>query len=159
MLGLLRRFQNPSPDLLSSTLYDEKTFYPAFLRDLNQCRELCILESPFITHKRMNALYPSFRRLTKRGVRVVINTRDPREHEYRMAAEAEEAISALQDLGVLVLYTNNHHRKLAIFDNCILYEGSLNILSQNDSCEVMSRIESMELTRQMTQFLKLNQFL
>jgi hypothetical protein len=159
MLGLLRRFQNPSPHLLSSKLYDEQTFYPAFLRDLNQCRELCILESPFITHKRMNALYPSFRRLTKRGVRVVINTRDPREHEYRMAAEAEEAISALQDLDVLVLYTNNHHRKLAILDNCILYEGSLNILSQNDSCEVMRRIESVELTRQMIQFVKLNRFL
>ena len=159
MLGLLRRFQNPSPDLLSSELYDEQTFYPAFLRDLNQCRELCILESPFITHKRMNALYPSFRRLTKRGVRVVINTRDPREHEYRMAAEAEEAISALQDLGVLVLYTNNHHRKLAILDNCILYEGSLNILSQSASCELMRRIQSPQMAQQMIRFTKMEKFI
>jgi hypothetical protein len=38
----------------------------------------------------------------------------------------------LQKLGVQVLYTSGHHRKLAIIDREILYEGSLNIPSQND---------------------------
>lgn len=160
MIFDLFKFRRVSPtNLLTSKLLDEQTFYPAFLRDLDKCRELCIIESPFITHKRMNALYPSFRRLTKRGVRVVINTRDPREHEYRMAAEAEEAISALQDLGVLVLYTGNHHRKLAMIDREITYEGSLNILSQSWSCEIMRRIVSAELAGQMIRFVKLDEYL
>jgi|SRR5665647_1698749 len=152
-------FKRPDPTpLLSSRLYDEDSFYPAFLSDLSRCRFGVVIESPFITHKRMNALYPSFRRLTKRGVRVIINTRDPQEHEARMAAEAGNAITELQEMGVQVLYTNDHHRKLAILDGKILYEGSLNILSQNSSCEVMRRIESEKLSGEMLAFIKLGKF-
>lgn len=159
MFGLIQKFRNVSPDLLASKIYDEQTFYPLFLQDLNKCRKLCVIESPFITHKRMNALYPSFRRLTKRGVRVVINTRDPRGHDPRMCAEAKEAITELQGMGVLVLYTDNHHRKLAILDKKVHWEGSLNILSQGYSCEIMRRIESEALAGQMFKFVKLNRFL
>ena len=110
-------FKRPDPTpLLTSKLYDERSFYPAFMNDLAKCKRELIIESPFITHKRMNALYPSFRRLTKRGVRIVINTRDPKEHDWRMAAEATTVIGLLQELGVKVLFTENHHRKLAIID-------------------------------------------
>jgi hypothetical protein len=34
---LLRRSTNVSPDLLKSELYDDKTFYPAFIKDPNDC--------------------------------------------------------------------------------------------------------------------------
>ena len=145
---------NPTP-LLSSGLFDEDSFYPAFLNDLSKCKFEVVIESPFITRKRMNALYPSFRRLTKRGVRVVINTRDPKEHDWRMAEEAATAISLLQHLGIKVLYTENHHRKLAIIDRQLLYEGSLNILSQYASCEIMRKIESQELAISMLGFLNI----
>ena len=145
--------------LLSSRLYNEESFYPAFLNDLSKCSREVVIESPFITRKRMTALYSSFRRLTKRGVRVVVNTRDPQDHDLRMSAEACNAITELQEMGVQVLYTNNHHRKLAILDGMILYEGSLNILSQNSSCEVMRRIESDVLSGEMLSFVKLSKFL
>ena len=57
-----------------------------------------------------------------------------------MAIQAELAIHTLQELDVTVLMAVGHHRKIAIVDD-ILYEGSLNILSQNDSCELMRRID------------------
>jgi phosphatidylserine/phosphatidylglycerophosphate/cardiolipin synthase-like enzyme len=76
-----------------------------------------------------------------------------------MAAEAEEAVSALQDLGVLVLYTDSLHRKLAVLDREITYEGSLNVLSQGWSSEIMRRIESAELAEQMIRFTKLDKYL
>jgi hypothetical protein len=55
-----------------------------------------------------------------------------------------------------VLYTAGHHRKLAILDRSILWEGSLNILSQNSSSEIMRRIQSAELAWQMAHFTKLD---
>ena len=149
---------NPTP-LLTSRLYDERSFYPAFMNDLGRCKCELIIESPFITHKRMNALYPSFRRLTKRGVHIVINTRDPMEHDWRMRVEAEAAIVILQELGTRILFTDNHHRKLAIVDGSILFEGSLNILSQSSSCEVMRRIESANLVTEMLAFTGIGKFL
>lgn len=58
----------------------------------------------------------------------------------------------MQDLGIEVLVTGGHHRKLAIIDDNVLWEGSLNILSQNDSCEVMRRIKSDVAANEMIRF-------
>ncbi|MDP3948193.1 MAG: hypothetical protein Q8P87_00610 [bacterium] len=77
-----------------------------------------------------------------------------------MEIQSEDAISWCEMVGVQVfLIAGNHHRKLALLDRRVLWEGSLNILSQNKSREIMRRIESPELTIQMLNFLKLEKFL
>jgi hypothetical protein len=153
---VLRLFSVSNPGLAESKLFDQDTFYPAFLSDLKHCKSEVIIESPFITTRRINMLLPEFEKLRRRGVRIIINTRDPREHEDYLKLEAESSIAALQDLDVQILFTGGHHRKLAILDRTTLYEGSLNILSQNDSCEIMRRIKSRELTWQMYCFAGLD---
>lgn len=97
-------------------------------------------------------------KLRLRNVRVIVNTRCPDEHNEELAIQAAQAIKALQGIGATVLYTGRHHRKLAIIDAEILWEGSLNILSLCDSCEIMRRIESQELARQMALFVGLEIF-
>jgi hypothetical protein len=146
-------------DLLDSALFDEKTFYKAFVSDLKQCTGKAIIESPFITSNRVASLLPIFRKMRSRGVKIIVNTRHPAEHDAPFAAQAEGAIERLQVIGVQVLFTGAHHRKIAILDRKIIWEGSLNILSQNDSCEIMRRIESEQLATQMLKFIKLGKFL
>jgi len=144
--------------LLSSQLYNEQSFYPAFIADARRATRSIIIESPFIAYKRLSWLYPFLEKSVRRGVKVTINTRDPQFHEGVMQQQAQDGVESLQHIGVEVLYTGNHHRKLAIIDRQILYEGSLNILSQSDSCEVMRRIESEKLAEEMIRFLKLNRY-
>ena len=144
--------------LLSSQLYNEQSFYPAFIADARRATESIIIESPFITYKRLSWLYPFLDKSVRRGVKVIINTRDPQFHEGVMQHQALEGVMALQDIGITVLYTGNHHRKLAIIDRQLLYEGSLNIFPQSDSYEVMRRIESEKLAKEMIRFLKLNKY-
>ncbi len=63
--------------------------------------------------------------------------------------QAEGEISEFEIMGVQVLMcSGNHHRKLAILDRKVLWEGSLNILSQTRSREIMRRIKSQELAMQ-----------
>jgi len=146
--------------LLDSTLYVESTFYDRFTRDLKRCQHEVIIESPFITSRRVNLLLPALKKLKVKHVKITINTRDPETHgDQYMQCEAREALFKLQQMGVHVLYTGGHHRKLAIIDRSILYEGSLNILSQNESCEVMRRIESVQLAWQMVRFVKIDNFI
>ena len=146
--------------MMNSTLFDEKTFYSAFLRDLESCRNEVIIESPYITSKRAELLIPIFESLLLRGVKIYVMTRDPKEHEESMEYQSEDAISLFERMGVQVLLCiGNHHRKLAILDRKILYEGSLNILSQTYSREIMRRIQSEKLAMQMFNFLKLAKFL
>jgi phosphatidylserine/phosphatidylglycerophosphate/cardiolipin synthase-like enzyme len=159
MLSFLKRPAAPT-DLLSSKLYDQDTFYPAFLKDLANCHSEVIIECPFITNRRLKTLLPILEKLKARKVRIAINTRDPRTHDEGYSQDdAREAISKLQYMGVQILYTGNHHRKIAILDRSILYEGSLNILSQNDSCEMMRRVVSVPLAWQMVRFIGIDRFL
>lgn len=159
MFRPLRRPQLMPTQLLDSKLHNEATFYSAFLNDLKRCRELVIIESPFITSSRIASLLPVLQQLKRRDVTIVVNTRNPQEHEAPWDYQAHEAVRRLQNIGVDVLYTGGHHRKLAILDRTILWEGSLNILSQNDSCEIMRRINSDVLATQMIAFTKIDKFL
>lgn len=147
-------------EIHASKLYNENGFYPAFVKDLNRCKNELIIESPFITSRRLSNLMPVLKTLQAKKVRIVINTRDPIEtdDEYQRN-EAYRAVSRLQHIGIRVLYTKGLHRKIAIIDRSIMYEGSLNILSQNDSAEIMRRISSKQLVDQMVTFIGLRRYI
>lgn len=159
MFNLLRRTKlNPS-DLLTSKLFDDTTFYKAFLNDLKHCKKEVIIESPYITTARVATLVPILRKLVKKGVRVRINTRFPGHHDELLRIQAWMSTKTLKQIGVKVyFYYDYHHRKISVIDSRTLYEGSLNILSQGHSSEIMRRIESEQLTKQMIKFLRLRRW-
>lgn len=158
MFSLLRYKTSPS-DLLTSKLYDEKSFYASFIHDLKRCRHEVIIESPYLATKRVAMLELILRRLVVKGVKVTVNTRYPGHHDELLRIQGWMATKTLKNIGVKVrLFNDYHHRKIAVLDGRILWEGSLNILSQSHSREVMRRIESEQLTKQMIHFLKLKRF-
>lgn len=146
-------------ELSSSRLFSQDDFYSYFKRDLLNAKHEVIIESPFLSYKRLNYLIPIFHQLIRRGIRVIINTKPSIEQDSDYCRRAEECIEMLLELGVEVLITGGHHRKLAIIDRQVLYEGSLNILSQNDSCEIMRRIQSGQLAAQMINFIGISKII
>jgi hypothetical protein len=153
-LGFRRKV--PTEELLPSKLFDERTFYYAFMRDLKKCKTEVVIESPYLTCRRVNELVPIFRKLTKKGVKVRINTRFPGHHDEYLRIQAWMALKQLKSVGVHVKLCNDfRHRKLAVLDGSILWEGSLNILSQNNSREIMRRTQSTVLCDQMVSFVGL----
>jgi len=142
----------------TSTLYDQDSFYRQFHKDISRAHKRLIVESSFITTRRVASLLPILAKLRRRGVDIIINTKPLSEHTTGLYEQALESVSLLQDIGVRVLFTNGHHRKLAVIDYSILYEGSLNILSQNDSCEIMRRIDDKTAVSEMIRFIKLEKW-
>ena len=140
-------------------MYDEQSFYRAFEKDLYSARKSVIIESPFITLRRIEELLPVITKLRRKGVSVTVSTRNPIEHEEEYEMQALVAIEKLQGLGVKVLYTVKHHRKLAIIDGTVTWNGSLNILSQHDSCEIMWRVASKGIADQLLGFVKLTKYI
>lgn len=145
--------------MFSSSLYDETTFYQKFAQDLLHAGHEVVIESPYITQGRMKLLFPIFEKLVKRGVKIYIFTRDPREHMEVLESQSEMEIQRFEAIGVQVfLCQGNHHRKLALLDKKILWEGSLNILSQTKSREIMRRIDNEQIAKETLQFLHLERF-
>ena len=101
----------------------------------------------------MTLLLPALLRLRARGIRIIINTKPFEEHESTYQSQAIWAVGIMQNIGIEVLMTAGHHRKLAIIDDGILWEGSLNILSQGHSREVMRRTVSRSLTKEVGRFI------
>lgn len=162
MFSFWNRHRAVKPEaLLNSTLHDENSFYKAFLNDLKRCQKELIIESPYITASRMATLYPIFNELIKNGIKIHIITRDPIDHEDEyLRHQSTNEILHCMELGInVILLKGFHHRKLAIIDQNILWEGSLNILSQTRSQEIMRRIESKKLAIEMIKFIKLSRVL
>lgn len=146
--------------MFNTSLFDESTFYAQFSKDLLHAEREVVIESPFITINRVRKLSPIFNRLVKCGVKIFVVTRDPGLHEYVMRQQSEDIIQYFEEIGVQVLVTqNNHHRKLAIIDRDVLWEGSLNILSQSNSREIMRRTEGDNHAQMMFDFLHLDRLI
>ena len=143
--------------LNSSSLYDQSTFYDRFYEDLRSAKRCIVIESPFITQRRSMSLLTVVSKLKRRGVEVIVNTKPMEEHDLQYQDQVLVVVEMMQNMGVRVLFTKGHHRKIAIIDD-ILYEGSLNILSQNDSCELMRRIDNASSVREMLRFIRLEKW-
>jgi phosphatidylserine/phosphatidylglycerophosphate/cardiolipin synthase-like enzyme len=145
--------------LLDSALHTESTFYYSFQRDLKHAKQEIIIESPFFACKRTQSLLPIFNKLARKGVKVRINTRNPRHHERELQIQAWQCIKWLRSVGVKVkFYDDMRHRKLAVIDRTVLWEGSLNIMSQSYSKEIMRRTKSETLAIQMIRFTGMNRW-
>lgn len=146
--------------MYKSDLFDEKKFYSAFLTDLENCTEEAIIESPFITTERMMTFWPVLHKLLKRKAKIYVMTRDPSEHISKYRDQSECVIQKFEQVGIQTLIcTGNHHRKLAIIDRKILWEGSLNILSQSKSREFMRRLEGGGFAVDLFNFIGYDRFL
>ena len=73
-----------------------------------------------------------------------------------MREMAKTEIKQLEKIGVIVLPLVGVHEKVAMIDRKVLYSGSLNILSQRDSTELMHRFKGSNVAKQMATFLKLD---
>lgn len=154
---LKKRYLSNSGLLSESELFDEQTFFKAFSKDFKQANDYVVIESPFITIRRASELAVLCRKLTKRGVTVKVYTRNSYHHDGSLIHQSIEGIRILKKAGVKVKQCNDlRHRKLAIIDGRILWEGSMNMLSQSRSREIMRRTESTELCKQMLSFTGLS---
>ncbi len=152
MFKLLKRLIRGN-ELLASQLFHERTFDQSFCRDLRKAKRTVVIESPYLTERRAHYFAPLFKKLSKRRVKIRINTRHPKYHSQEMRMQAEIAAKILLANGVKIYtYDDWRHRKLAIVDNEILWEGSMNILSHGRSREIMRRSTSSHLCREMIRF-------
>lgn len=153
-LKKIKLVENPK----GSTVFDEKDFYQNFLHDVFEAKQELILVSPFITAYRSEQMMPALVNAQKRGVKIFVLTRHPSNHTGQMVGEAQGAIKKLEEHNITVLpFKKSIHQKIAILDRKVLWEGSLNILSQRDSGEHMRRFDGKGATaEQVLKFLRLD---
>lgn len=135
----------------TSAVFTSDNFWPAFMNDLRRAQARVIIQSPFMTLKRLSILYPTIAELVDRAVCVCVFTQTPSRINPAIKPTPQELdrIRGFQDcckaLSSIMVHVNDRsdiHEKLAIVDDSILWEGSLNILSHSKTRERMRRLVS-----------------
>ncbi|WP_067862737.1 AAA domain-containing protein [Nocardia shimofusensis] len=116
-----------------SDIQDEITFYETFAGHLEAARESIWIWSPW-TANRLRTLLPVLADAAARGVRIVVFVRDPDDKIQTKFQDLVDELAAVVDSIVCV---HEMHQKIIVIDDRLVMLGSLNVLSQSSTREVM----------------------
>jgi superfamily I DNA and/or RNA helicase len=142
--------------LNKEAILNQRSFYSYLIRDLENAKKEVIFISGYMSTSRIERLLPHFNYILSKGVNIKIFTKPPREQMSR-EEELEEIHCDLRNRGIEIFQHYGTHEKIVIIDNHILYAGSLNVLSFNNSSkEMMIRTDSEIKTKKMFSVLSKN---
>ena len=130
-----------------NVIYDNHNFLPVYQNDLMNARREVIIVSPFITKRRMLQMLPAMLAALEKDVKVVVVTRPATDFKDNQALE--EILNILQKAGINLVYKSSIHQKFAVFDQLIIWYGSINLLSFGRSEESIMRLESLNIANEL----------
>ena len=140
---------------VSGELYTERNFWAQFLQDIRGVQQRLMILSPFVSVNRAGTFMDYFRAMIGQGIDIRIYTRPINQQVSEMASQSEIVVRQLRSIGVNVIERRNMHQKVAILDNDVAWEGSLNILSHRDSGEQMRRFIGQSAIEEISRNLEL----
>ncbi len=155
--GALLTTAPPTKEPVSGDLYTERNFWAQFFQDLKTVKEQLIILSPFLSIRRSSMFMDYFQAMVGRGVEIRVHSRPRNQQIGEMANQADVVIRQLRNIGVHVIERYNMHQKVAILDNSVAWEGSLNILSHRDTGEHMRRFEGPSAIEEIIRNLELEE--
>ncbi|MBI1271124.1 hypothetical protein GC174_11895 [bacterium] len=148
-----------------SNSFNEINFWSAFEKDLDSARKSVLIVSPFLYPGRTERFIKRFERLIQNGIKIQIYTRclhekpEGNDKDKESIQQSKEAYKMLQETGAELICYHRCHQKVAIIDEALTWEGSLNILSHSTgdttSTEQMRRFEGWEVARDSLRNLRL----
>jgi superfamily II DNA or RNA helicase len=135
-------------------IFDNTNFLPVYHNDMmNTAREMVIV-SPFVTRRRALQMLSNMEAALAKSVSVVVVTRPTTTYKDKDRAALKETLAWLQDAGVRLVLRSNIHQKFAVFDQKIVWYGSINLLSYGIAEESIMRLESPNIAQELMKDLR-----
>lgn len=116
-------------------IHDERQFYDTFADHLRTARHSIWIWAPWTATRTLSVL-PLLADAVDRGVTIVVFVRDPSDPGQKSAAW-QEYLNQLRQVVTTVVEVHTMHQKVVVIDERLVLLGSLNVLSQSNSREVM----------------------
>ena len=136
---------NASPDLI----YDGKTFYPVFCRDIEITQNEILIVSPFMRKARLTQMLKVLSPLIMNKVTVTVVTRPPEDFKDKNKQIVIDCTEQLKQYGIKLIYKSDFHQKFAIIDQYVVWYGSVNFLSFGTHEESIMRFENSDVAHQL----------
>ncbi len=128
--------------------FNEVTFWPEFEKDLASAQARVLIQSPFLSFSRLTKMTHNIQSLIERNVVVCTFIQEPGSAKDDESLIVLNLLEKLQSMRVHVNLVPKIHAKLAIIDQAILWEGSLNVLSHKNTGERMRRFTDLQEIQQ-----------
>jgi hypothetical protein len=128
-------------------IHDERTFYDVFADYLASARRSIWLWAPWTT-TRVRSVLPMLREAVDRGVHVTLFVRDPGDMVQR-EPKHQKFLADLRAVLHAVVEVNVMHQKIVVIDEQTVLLGSLNVLSQSWTREVMVTMRGAHFARKL----------
>jgi hypothetical protein len=135
----------PTSSSGSISWFTGEGFYKAFEKDLRNVKSKVFLASPFTTAQGTERWMQTFRDLRAKEVEIIGFTKPVNEKDS--STNSAEIHTGLESVFKELRPVSKMHEKLAVFDQRVVWLGSLNILSHKNSTEIMVRIDSPDFAQ------------
>ena len=136
----------PQPMEESHSIFDSKTFFPAYSSDILAARNDVLIVSPFLTGRRVLSALDY---LSASNAKITVVTKPVDNYTEKDRSRINHCIELLKGRGITVKTKDRIHQKYAIIDQRIVWYGSINLLSYGSSEESIMRIESMDIAAEL----------
>lgn len=132
-------------DLNSDLIYDGKSFYTTYCRDVKSAYKEILIVSPLMKKSRILQLSKIFAQASLNGASITVVTRPPEDFDSASQEAIKENTAILQDCGVKVICKPNIYQKFTVIDNKIAWYGNINFLSFAAAEESVIRLTSLDI--------------
>ncbi len=126
-------------------IFDKSNFLPVFSNDIMNANNEILIVSPFVTKRRTQQMIKELEIVTANKVNVTVITRPASDFKNRDLSSWNDSIEQLKMTNIHIIFKSNIHQKFAIFDQKIVWYGSINLLSYGSAEESMMRINSTKI--------------
>ena len=130
-------------------IYDQVTFQSRFLQDVAQAKQSVLIFSPFAAPRRVQWLASALEQCAQKRIPVTIVMRTPESLPERSRKSAQIAVERLKSQNCSLVFRSDIHQKYAIFDDRIVWYGSINLLSFGPSQESIMRLVSSSIAHEL----------
>ncbi len=138
------------PDSPTDIIFDEQSFFPVYLNDIENASKHVMIVSPFVTKKRVTQMMGYFENILKKQLKITIVTRPVKDFDAKKKRNLEKIFSLLRDAGVNIVFKSSIHQKFAVIDEKIIWYGSINLLSFGYAKESIMRLSSGNISYELT---------
>lgn len=140
-------------------IFDKSNFLPVFSNDILNASNEILIVSPFVTKRRTQQMIQELNFAIANKANITVVTRPDSDFPNKDLSLWNDGIKQLKTAGIYLVFKSNIHQKFAIFDQKIVWYGSINLLSYGSAEESMMRIESTKIAYELIGSLEKKQII
>lgn len=130
----------------TGTIFDAQTYTPVYERDLQAAQREILISSPALSRKKVTYFPELLRERQEAGVQIKILTLAPDAQDTYQAAEK---IGFLRQSGIEVFPSQTCREHFAILDRCLVWYGSMNLLSNEKPDDNLIRLPDEQIAQEL----------